>query len=71
LQAFVASYLDDYQRQELAGKPIADITGALSRFRELGADELLEYERCTGRKFSVPKPRQRNRDDDNDNRLGM
>lgn len=71
LRAFVASYLDDYQRQELAGKPIADITGALSRFRELGADELSEYERCTGRKFSVPKPRQRNRDDDNDNRLGM
>src|SRR5690606_35887533 len=34
LQAFIVSYLDDDQRKELAGKSVADVTGALPRFRE-------------------------------------
>ncbi|NEW98628.1 relaxase/mobilization nuclease domain-containing protein [Rhodopseudomonas sp. BR0G17] len=71
LQAFVSSYLDDDQRKELATKSVADVAGALPRFRQLGADELATYERRTGRKFVAPKPRRRDNDRDRDNENGL
>ncbi|WP_316232941.1 LPD7 domain-containing protein [Bradyrhizobium sp. SZCCHNPS2010] len=66
LQAFVISHLDDEQRKHLSGQTVADITGALPRFRGLGADELAEYER-QGRQFVAPKPHRRDHDRENEN----
>lgn len=55
LQAFIAIHLDDEQRRHLAAQSVADILPELGRFRQIGANELAEYER-TGRKFVLPKP---------------
>lgn len=45
LRAFVASYLDDDQRAELAMADIADVISELHRFRELGCEERAKTER--------------------------
>ncbi|MGO4523493.1 hypothetical protein AB4097_01380 [Microvirga sp. 2MCAF35] len=45
LRAFITSYLDDEQRQELAQSEIADVIPELERFRVLGRHELTEHER--------------------------
>ncbi|WP_336810807.1 hypothetical protein [Bosea sp. MMO-172] len=45
LRAFVASYLDDDQRAELAKADIADVISELHRFRELGCEERAKTER--------------------------
>lgn len=70
LQAFVASYLDDDDRKKLSAEGVAFIIPELDRFRRLGADELSEFER-TGHTFTVPKPQQHHRRDDNKNDLGL
>jgi hypothetical protein len=57
LQAFIAIHLDDEQRRHLAAQSVAGVLPELARFRQIGADELAEYER-TGRKFIPPKPEQ-------------
>lgn len=45
LKAFVASYLDDEQRAELAKADVADVISELHRFRELGGEERAKTER--------------------------
>lgn len=70
LQAFVVSHLDDDQRKHLAAQGVAFIIPELNRFRQIGDDELKDYERRTGRQFVAPKPR-RHRDDDNKNDYGL
>jgi hypothetical protein len=52
LQAFIAVYLDDSQRKELAAQPVAEIVPHLHRFREIGAAELATYDPKTGRKIA-------------------
>lgn len=48
LKAFVASYLDDEQRAELAKANVADVISELHRFRELGGEERANTERDCG-----------------------
>ena len=55
LQAFLAIYLDDDQRQEFAAQSVASVIPELERFRQIGTVELEEYER-NGRKLIMPKP---------------
>lgn len=71
LQAFIVSHIDDDQRKHVAAQGVAYIIPALDRFRGLGANELAEYERRTGRKFVAPKPRRRDHDRDNNHQLDM
>jgi hypothetical protein len=65
LQAFTAIYLDDEQRRHLAAQSVADVIPQLSRFREIGAAELREWEKKTGRKFTPPKPDAESRTEEN------
>lgn len=65
LQAFTAIYLDDEQRRHLAAQSVADVIPQLARFREIGAAELREWEKKTGRKFVPPKPENESRADEN------
>jgi hypothetical protein len=69
LQAFVVSHLDDDQRKHLAAQGIAFVIPELNRFRQIGDDELAEFER-RGRQFVAPRPRRR-RDADNKNDYGL
>lgn len=57
LHAFVASFLDDDQRQEIGEADIVDIILELSRFRLLGADEIPDASRgrTRARAFSARK----------------
>ena len=71
LQAFVSSFLDDDQRKKLSAEGVAYIIPELQRFQQIGDGELAEYERRTGRKFIAPKPRRRDNDRDNENRLDV
>jgi len=71
LQAFVSSFLDDDQRKKLSAEGVAYIIPELQRFQQIGDGELAEYERLTGRKFTAPKPRRRDNDRDNENRLDV
>lgn len=48
LQAFVASYLDDDQRSELARAEVADVVPELHRFKALGRQEMGQIERRRG-----------------------
>jgi len=66
LQAFVAIFLDDDQRRELAAQPIAEIVPHLERFRKLGTSELESYEAPTGPKIAFVLPENKTkRDSDN------
>jgi len=61
LQAFVAVYLDDDQRRELAAQPISEIVPNLERFRKIGATELDSYETPAGRKVAFTEPEKDNK----------
>lgn len=67
LQAFIALYLDDDQRRELAAQPIAEVVPHLKRFRELGAIELDSHKAPSEPKitFVEPETEQTRRDPDN------
>lgn len=69
LQSFAAIYLDDEQRKHLAAQSTADVIPHLNRFRQLGAAELREWEKRTGRKFTPPRPDDEKRTEEN--RLDM
>lgn len=58
LQAFIAIFLDDDQRRELAAHPVAEIVPHLARFRKLGQTELDSYVAPVGQKVTFAEPEQ-------------